>query len=157
MMSELPIIDAMLEEEPVSEKVRTLGTLARLLSYPGNHYVQLIEMLYLLMQNHLPEAAKEVSEFAKYVEQLGEYELEEAYTRTFDVNPSCALEVGWHLFGEDYLRGQFLVKMRGELAKFEIQESTELPDHLTHVLAVIGAMSDDEAKPFVHSCVFPAW
>jgi len=39
---------------------------------------------------------------------------------TFDINPACALEVGWHLFGEDYMRGQFLVRMREELSKYEI-------------------------------------
>jgi len=155
-MTDLPIVDATSSEEPVSEKVRSLGTISRLLSYPDNHYVQLVELLYLLVQSDLPDAAKEVSEFGQFVEQCGEFELEEAYTRTFDVNPSCALEIGWHLFGEDYMRGQFLVRMRGELARFEIPESSELPDHLAHVLAVIGAMSDEEAMPFVHACVFPA-
>jgi nitrate reductase assembly molybdenum cofactor insertion protein NarJ len=115
-----------------------------------------VEMLYLIVQNELPEAAKGISEFGKFAEQCGEFELEEAYTRTFDVNPSCALEIGWHLFGEDYMRGQFLVRMRGELAKYEILESSELPDHLTHALAVIAQMPDDEAHQFTHACVFPA-
>ena len=105
-----------------------------------------MELLYLIVQAELPEAAQGISEFGQFVEQCGEFELEEAYTRTFDVNPACALEIGWHLFGEDYMRGQFLVRMRGELAKYGIPESSELPDHLTHVLAVIAAMPDDEAR-----------
>lgn len=155
-MHDLPIIDATYAEEPVSEQVRCLGTLARLLSYPDSHYLQLVELLYLLVQAELPEAAKGISEFGMFVELCKEYELEEAYTRTFDVNPSCALEIGWHLFGEDYMRGQFLVRMRGELAKYEIPESGELPDHLTHVLPVLALMPQDEASQFAHACVFPA-
>ncbi len=155
-MTDLPIINAMDSEEPVSEKVRSLGTISRLLSYPDDHYVELVELLYLIVQNELPDAAKGISEFGQFAEQCGEFELEEAYTRTFDVNPACALEIGWHLFGEDYMRGQFLVRMRGELAKYEIPESSELPDHLTHVLAVIAEMPDDEAHQFSHACVFPA-
>jgi nitrate reductase molybdenum cofactor assembly chaperone len=155
-MTDLPIIEAIESEEPVSEKARSLGTISRLLAYPDDHYDQLVELLYLLVQNELPEAAKGISEFGQFVEQCGEHELEEAYTRTFDVNPSCALEIGWHLFGEDYMRGQFLVRMRGELAKYEIPESGELPDHLTHVLPVLALMPEDEAHQFSHACVFPA-
>ncbi len=155
-MTDLPILNAIDAEQPVSEKERSLGTINRLLSYPDQHYIQLVEMLYLLVNTKLPEAAKGISEFGQFVESCNEHELEEAYTRTFDVNPSCALEIGWHLFGEDYMRGQFLVRMRGELARFEIPESSELPDHVTHVLAVIAAMSDEEAHRLAHSCVFPA-
>lgn len=153
---DLPIIAAEDQQQSLPEKVRTLGTISRLLSYPENHYVQLVELLYLLVQSKLPDAAKGISDFGQFVEQCDKYELEEAYTRTFDVNPSCALEIGWHLFGEDYTRGQFLVRMRGELAKHEIPESGELPDHLTHVLAVVAAMPDDDAHQFLHACVFPA-
>lgn len=153
---DLPIVQAMSNEQPASEKKRSLGTMSRLLSYPDDHYLQLVELLYIMVQNELPEAAKGVSAFGQFAEQCGEYELEEAYTRTFDVNPACALEIGWHLFGEDYMRGQFLVRMRGELARYEISESSELPDHLAHVLALLATMPDDEAHHFVHACVFPA-
>ena len=155
-MTDLPILQATSAEKPVPEKVRSLGTISRLLSYPDNHYVQLVELLYLLVQAELPEAARGIAEFGQFVEQCGEFDLEEAYTRTFDVNPACALEIGWHLFGEDYMRGQFLVRMRGELAKHEIPESGELPDHLTHVLALIATVPDDEARRISHACVFPA-
>lgn len=157
-MTDLPIVEATTtpEVEPGSEKMRILGTISRLLAYPGEHYDQLIELLYLMVQGELSEAAKGISEFGQFVEKCEEHELEEAYTRTFDVNPSCALEIGWHLFGEDYMRGQFLVKMRSELAKYEIPESTELPDHLTHVLAVVAMMPDEEAQLFSHACIFPA-
>ena len=29
-------------------------------------------------------------------------DLQEMYTRTFDINAVCTLEVGWHIYGEDY-------------------------------------------------------
>jgi len=138
------------------DHVRALGTISRLLRYPDNHYVQLAELLYVVVQSELPVAAKSVSQFGQFVEGCDPHALEEAYTHTFDVNPDCALEVGWHLFGEDYMRGQFLVRMRRELAKYEIPELSELPDHLTHVLAVIAAMPAEEASRFIHACVFPA-
>ena len=81
-------------------------------------------------------------------EQLGSTELEELYTRTFDINPVCSLEVGWHLFGEDYNRGAFLVRMRGLLREHGIEEGAELPDHLESVLRVLDAfVKRDRAVP----------
>ena len=72
------------------------------------------------------------------------------------MNPACALEVGWHLFGEEYARGMFLVRMREELRKHDLPESVELPDHISHVLAVVAAMPESEAAKFVTACVQPA-
>ncbi|MEZ6063555.1 MAG: hypothetical protein R3C19_24665 [Planctomycetaceae bacterium] len=37
-----------------------------------------------------------------------------------------------------------------------MSESCELPDHLTHVLPLIGAMPEEEAGRFVTACVQPA-
>ncbi len=74
--------------------------------------------------------------------------LQELYTRTFDLNPECSLEAGWHLFGEEYERGSFLVKMREELRRHGIPESTELPDHLTHALRLAARMEPGEARAF---------
>ena len=78
--------------------------------------------------------------FGAYSEPRDLHELEETYARTFDINPACALEVGWHLFGEEYARGLFLVRLRGEMREHGVEESSELPDHITHVLALIAAM-----------------
>ena len=83
-------------------------------------------------------------------------ELQELYAATFDLDPHCSLEVGWHLFGENYERGEFLVKMRVELRRLGVGESTELPDHLTHALAALGRMEPQEAAEFATACLFPA-
>lgn len=135
---------------------KILDALARSLSYPDEHTVQAAELLYVMLQGELPEAASAASAFGVYLEPREQYELEEAYSRTFDINPACALEVGWHLFGEEYARGLFLVRLRGEMRLRGLEESAELPDHITHVLAILAAMPADEAQRFVHACVRPA-
>ena len=43
-------------------------------------------------------------------------DLQELYTRTFDWNPDTSLEIGWHLYGENYERGEFLVEVRAPAA-----------------------------------------
>ena len=135
---------------------KTLRSLSKLLTYPDSQTVEAAEVLYIILQGELPEAAKCMSEFGAFLEQNEHWQIEEAFANTFDLNPECALEVGWHLFGEEYSRGLFLVRMREELRKYGLDESVELPDHITHVLELIGAMPEDEATKFVTSCVLPS-
>ena len=135
---------------------KLLHALGRLLSYPDESTVQTAELLFVVLKGELDEAAQDAARFGAYAERHDLAELEEAFTRTFDVNPMSALEVGWHLFGEEYARGMFLVRMREELRKYAIPESVELPDHLSHVLSIVSAMPDEEAKRFVRACVQPA-
>lgn len=135
---------------------KILHALGRLLQYPDESTVQSAELLFVVLQGELDEAARDAARFGAYVEQHDLAEVEEAFTRTFDINPMSALEVGWHLFGEEYARGMFLVRMREEMRKYAIPESVELPDHLSHVLAIVAAMPEDEARRFIQACVQPA-
>jgi nitrate reductase assembly molybdenum cofactor insertion protein NarJ len=81
---------------------------------------------------------------------------QELYVQTFEFNPAGTLEIGWHLFGENYERGEFLVRMREQLRRHRIAESTELPDHLTHLLPLIACMEHGEAAQFVGEFILPA-
>jgi nitrate reductase assembly molybdenum cofactor insertion protein NarJ len=66
------------------------------------------------------------------------------------------MEIGWHLFGENYERGEFLVRMREQLRRYGIEESSELPDHLTHLLVLIGRMEHEEAAELAGQFLLPA-
>ena len=87
---------------------------------------------------------------------FGVTELEELYTRTFDINPVSSLETGWHLFGEDYNRGAFLVRMRVLLRQQGIEEGAELPDHLESALRVLPTMDAKDASELAREFVLPA-
>ena len=93
--------------------------------------------------------------FAGFAE-MEPVELEELYTRTFDINPVCSLETGWHLFGEDYNRGAFLVRMRGLLRDHGIEEGAELPDHLESALRVLAVMEPTPASELAREFILPA-
>jgi nitrate reductase molybdenum cofactor assembly chaperone len=81
---------------------------------------------------------------------------QESYVQTFEFNPACTLEIGWHLFGENYERGEFLVRMREQLRRYGIAESTELPDHLALLLPLIARMDQDEAARLAGEFILPA-
>lgn len=140
----------------MSHVPKVMNAFSRLLSYPDQHTAQAAELLYIVLRGELDDAARELSQFGAFLEQHEPWQVEEAFTATFDVNPACALEVGWHLFGEEYARGMFLVRMREELRKYDLSESVELPDHISHVLTVVASMPEDEAAKFVRACVQPA-
>jgi len=126
---------------------------AALLTYPEEGYRRHVESSLSLSS---AECRELLVQFSGSIKGLQIWELQELFTRTFDMNPVCSLELGWHLFGENYERGLLLVRMREELRRFGIQESTELPDHLTHVLELLDRMDHDRAEDFTGACVLPA-
>ena len=102
------------------------------------------------------DAPEVVREFLAETATLSRGELEELYPRTFDINPVSSLEVGWHLYGEQYDRGAFLVRMRDALRRAGLEEGTELPDHLTTALRLLARLPEAEASVFAREAVLPA-
>jgi len=130
--------------------------LARLLRYPTEGYAGEAIRIYDSVSVGEPEIAELLGRFLEQTHGLSLEDLQALYTASFDLDPFCSLEVGWHLFGENYERGEFLVKMRKEMRRFGVTESAELPDHLTHVLEVLGRMEPEEAADFAATCLFSA-
>jgi nitrate reductase molybdenum cofactor assembly chaperone NarJ/NarW len=129
------------------------NALVALLTYPEADYPQRIAASVQVA----PEQCREhLEQFAVQMHLLRTDQLQELFTQTFDLNPMCSLELGWHLFGENYERGLLLVRVREELRRHGLEESTELPDHLTHVLRLVERMEHDAAADFVAACVLPA-
>lgn len=130
--------------------------LSALLAYPDAECIRRAEKCVAALSPAHPEATGAVEKFIGGMKGKSIEEMEETHIRVFDWNPHCALEVGWHLFGEDYNRGAFLVKMREEMRRLGVRENGELPDHLTHALAVVERMEPEKAEDFVRACVLPA-
>lgn len=96
-----------------------------------------------------------LADFLRYPE--GDLEMEELYTRTFDIQAIAYLDVGYVLFGEDYKRGHFLVKMQALQQECGNDCGTELPDHLPNILTLLPRMADRrEAQDLVGKLVLPA-
>ncbi len=128
-----------------------LECLAVLVSYPRQNYHEV-----LAEAAGAEGAPPALRRFTTEAVQLSLRSLQERYTETFDLNPACALEIGWHLFGENYDRGRFLVRMRQELRGHAIPESTELPDHMGNVLRLLARLDPACAEDFAVACVRPA-
>jgi len=132
------------------------ASLAVLFSYPTESYHRHADECLCALRNAPTGVHSEFQKFHAEIADLSTDEVQELFTRTFDLNPMCTLEVGWQLYGEDYQRGEFLVKMREHLREFGVAESGELPDHLSHALALLGKLDADEAREFASVYVLPA-
>lgn len=127
--------------------------MAALFAYPHPGYLEVLGGAL----DWAPEAsAKALGRLADAIGGLSISRLEELYIETFDLNPDAALEIGWHLFGEDYARGEFLVKLREENRRYEIDERGELPDNLTVVLRLLAKLPPADDEAFARQYIAPA-
>jgi len=130
--------------------------LAALFDYPRQgDYGALLTRSIEELRRDCPAAVDCLTPLRDHIAGMSLEQIQELYTRTFDINPVCTLEIGWHIYGEDYARGALLVKMREQLREVNLSESQELPDHLTHVLALLGRLSGDEADELAARYVLP--
>lgn len=127
-----------------------------LFTYPEKTHMERIRRCHADLTVLIPEAGLSLGKFLADIETLSLCAWEECFTRTFDLNPICALEIGWHLFGEDYARGRFMARLRGMHRAANIDEAGELPDHLSNVLKLLAHMPHEDAADFVQACALPA-
>lgn len=133
-----------------------LDLMAGLFEYPTPEYRERLTAVAAIVAPSNAAAAELLQAFAGSIGGRSLSEMEESYVRTFDLNPDACLDIGWHLFGEDYARGEFLVKLRQEMRRYGVAERDELPDSLVSVLPLVARMPDEEAAHFCAGFLLPA-
>lgn len=142
---------------------RALELYASLVNYPNEFFAQDIQSLeeYMRGLNKDQAILEQLQLFKNDIEKLNLEELQELYTPTFDLSPVCSPHVGFHLFGESYKRGSLMAKLREEFQHFGLQEGSEIPDHLSHILkycaVIIGVEQEHEVyEELLTLILFPA-
>lgn len=128
-------------------QARTLACdrLAAALAYPGTNIHSVLAECEHAVSAVDSGAAAHVADFRRAAAHLSPPALQELYAQTFDMNPRCALDIGWHVFGESYDRSAFLAMLREDLHVAEIPTGIELPDHVTHMLRLVGRLGEVRA------------
>lgn len=133
--------------------LKTLERLAVLFTYPSPDFSDVIrDAAFWAEENKQPD----VLLFANALKDLSVGEMEEQYIETFDMNPAATLDIGWHLFGEDYARGELLVKLRSENRRYGVDERGELPDNLAVVLNLLSRLPGEDAEAFSREYLLPS-
>jgi nitrate reductase delta subunit len=132
---------------------------AQLLTYPSPDLLPAIHDCQRQLTTDYPEAATAINQFQDAIANLSLEHLEEIYTSTFDINPVCFPYPGFHLFGENFNRADFLVKLKQKYQAhgFTAPEN-ELADHLPVMLEFLSTLDPDAvlAKELVEDCLLPA-
>lgn len=131
--------------------------LGDLLEYPCADWAERFDACRRLLHAGRPEIASAFRGFGRGVAGLRLSELQELYTRTFDLNPVCTPEVGYHLFGDTYKRGLFLARLRETEEPYSLGQERQLPDYLPVMLRLVGRLADTELRSaLVGECLLPA-
>ena len=141
----------------MDEELKLLDSLAGVLEYPTEIWFSRLEQCkaFSLLTDRV--GSEYFSGFCLEINKFSLLELQELYTRTFDLSPVCALEVGYQLFGEDYKRGEFLARLRETENPYELGQEKQLPDYLPVVLRLLGKMEDaEERAAMIGYCLIPA-
>jgi nitrate reductase molybdenum cofactor assembly chaperone NarJ/NarW len=131
--------------------------LADLLDYPDADWKWRCEECRAVLNVASQSFASHFALFSTATESRSLTDLQEVYTRTFDLSPVCALEVGYHLFGENYKRGVFLANLRETEAPFDLGQAQQLPDYLPVLLRLLTRLADEELRgALIVDCLIPA-
>lgn len=134
-----------------SNTQEALLALADLLEYPGVDWPQRLELIGASLGDEA------LVEFSGQIETLPLAALQETYTQTFDPNPVATLEIGFHLFGENYKRGLFLAQLRETEEQYALDEPRQLPDYLPTLLRLLTRLDDRELREdLIAECLLPA-
>lgn len=139
-----------------TDDVEFLDSVADLLEYPAADWYGKLERCKLHGLREDRPDSEFFSEFCLGIHRMTLIELQELYTRTFDLNPKCALEIGYHLFGEDYKRGEFLARLREDQNDLELGQEKQLPDYLPVLLRLLSRTSAaEERAAMIGYCLIP--
>jgi nitrate reductase assembly molybdenum cofactor insertion protein NarJ len=117
--------------------------IADILYYPRTTFKKKVIEVQEFLDKAYPNAGQELRLFSDFVDQSSQNEIEELYTRSFEVQAITAMDLGYMLFGDDYKRAKLLVSLNREVIDAGIDTHNELADHLPNVLKLLPKLDDE--------------
>lgn len=131
--------------------------MAALLSYPGQATRLTAESCADLLRDGCPEASSLFAGFLGFLNGYPVARIEEIYTATFDLQPSCHPYVGYQLCGENQKRAIFLMKLQRLYREHGFKAEDELADHLAILLNFVADVDDQQCREeLVRDGILPA-
>ncbi len=145
------------ERDKMKPSFEHYSQLAGLFYYPESGYSETVKNVQAFLDLQYPEAGAELEVFTNFVSNASQLELEELFTRSFDVQAITTLDLGYVLFGDDYKRGAVLVNLNREHREVGIECNSELADHLPNILRLLHKMRKPELRAeLVDKIIAPA-
>ena len=81
----------------ITSKRALFDAMSALFTYPQGDFVERLQACRTLVEQHSPDRGDMLAALTERSQGMNRGEIEEMFTRTFEINPVCALEVGWHV------------------------------------------------------------
>lgn len=120
--------------------------LAGLLDFPEQRLKEDVNEVQFFLDSRYPDAGDNFRPFCELVKNISVDDIQELYTRTFEVQAITTLDLGYLLFGDDYKRAELLVNLNREHNTIGNNCGHELADHLPNVIRLIALLEDDELR-----------
>ncbi len=131
--------------------------LADLFQYPYEGFDKTVYKISTELKKKYSETESVLEVFVDFTKKTSYTEMQEHFMRTFEIKALCNLDVGFVLFGEDYKRGKFLVKIQQEHKKAGNDCGTELGDYLPNMLKLLPKIEDEKfAGELAYTLMIPA-
>ncbi len=137
----------------LSEKMRALSAV---LEYPREDFIVQLDAAAEAVHDN-QQASLLLSEFRSAINKLKPHELEELYTRTFDLAPICIPYVSSHIYGdENFERGALMSGLQQQYEDCKFSTNGELPDHVAIILRFAPNFSEEELQDLMEFCLIQA-
>lgn len=131
--------------------------LGDLLDYPDVRMSTHTRECIQLLASDLPFASHQMKKFLDFVNSTKRGRIEEIYTSTFDVSPTCFIFAGYMLFGETFKRGEFLVQLQERYRQHDFTVGNELADHIAVIFKFIATLENNDIlkEELIGDCLLP--
>lgn len=106
----------------------------------------MVQEIQLFLNKNYPKQGKILKDFTRFSKSATFEEIQELYTRSFEVQAITTLDLGYLLFGDDYKRAQLLVNLSREHREVGNDCGLELADYLPNVLKLLPLLKDVELR-----------
>ncbi len=120
-------------------------SISKIFDYPEENYYEVVSKAIADIGMRYPEASLALENFLEIL-PMNISDLQELYSKSFEVQAVTSLDVGYVLYGDDYQRGVVLVNLSKEHIKAENDCGKELADHLPNLLRLLPKIDNAEVR-----------
>lgn len=135
-------------------KARALAAFADLLKYPKQDYAEKCVQAKNAVEIFYPQVSQLMEVFCAKIRELSLAEIEELFTRTFDMAPLCNPYLTTYIYGdENFERGTFMTLLAQRYKECNFELAGELPDHICIVLEFAPQFEQEEFNELCDYCL----
>jgi len=140
--------------ETMTPRGEAMSLLATLLEYPRASFFDDLDQAAERLEKSSPHAASKVRDFSSRLADCSVSDLEELFTRTFDMAPILCPYVTAHIYGdENFDRGRLMSALSSKFEEKGFSPGNELPDHLAVILRFAPYLSSEELTELNDYCL----